>query len=109
MSRIAEKLAPDLFGYPFAPGWKREDSSREAAEAIKPSAEMLREKIYRAIKDAGSYGATADEASAAINVSPFAGRPRVTELRAVGRIKPSMENKRRPSSTGRSSIVWIAT
>ena len=106
MSRIAQHYLGDQ--YPDSPGWKSGNTSREAAEAIAPSAEILRERIYRAIKDAGDRGMTADEAAAAIGVSPFAGRPRCTELRAMGRIKPGL-NKRRPSSTGRSSTVWVIT
>jgi len=98
-----------LLPYNGVPGFKTGGASKEAAYAITPNAEILRERIYRAIKAAGERGATADEASAAIGVSPFAGRPRATELRAMNRIKPSIINKRRPSSTGRSSTVWVVT
>lgn len=107
MSRIAEHYLGDQ--YPETPGWKRTDTSREAAAAIAPTAEILREKIYKAIKAAGSYGATADESAEAIGSTPLATRPRLSELRNMNLIKPSIENKRRPSSTGRSSIVWVVT
>ena len=60
MSRIAQHYLGDQ--YPDSPGWKSGDTSREAAEAIAPTAEILRERIYRAIKDAGDRGMTADEA-----------------------------------------------
>ena len=104
MGRYSDTM---LSPYGGTPGWKEPTTSREAAEAIAPSAEILRERIYRAIKDAGAIGKTADEAGQEIGVSPFSSRPRVTELRAMGRIKPGL-NKRRPSSTGRSSTVWVA-
>ena len=106
MGRYSDQM---LLPYHGIPGYKEKTSSREAAFAIAPSAEILRERIYRAIKAAGDRGLTADESAAAIRSTPLASRPRVTELRAMGRIKPSLINKRRPSSTGRSSLVWIAT
>jgi hypothetical protein len=112
MGRLSDYYNEHLSGrmnYPGAPGYKENTTSKEAARAIAPAAEILREQIYRVVRDAGPHGATADEASAAIGVSPLAGRPRLTELRAVGRVRPSLDNKRRPSSTGRSSIVWVAT
>ena len=107
MSRIAEHYLGDQ--YPAQPGWKRTDTSREAAAAIAPNAEILRERIYQAIKAAGDRGMTADEAAAAIGSTPLASRPRITELRTMEKVKPSLINKRRPSSTGKSSIVWVIT
>lgn len=106
MGRYSDQM---LLPYNGIPGYREKTTSRDAAYAIAPTAEILREKIYKAIKDAGAYGATADEASAAIGVLPGAGRPRLSELRTMGRITPSLANKRRPSSTGRSSIVWVVT
>lgn len=107
MSRISEHYLGDQ--YPDVPGWKRTETSREAAAAIAPNAEILRERIYQAIKAAGDRGMTADEAAAAIRSTPLASRPRITELRAMEKVKPSLINKRRPSSTGRSSLVWVVT
>ena len=107
MSRISEHYLGDQ--YPETPGWRRTDTSREAAAAIAPNAEILRERIYQAIKAAGDRGMTADEAAAAIRSTPLASRPRITELRTMEKVKPSLINKRRPSSTGKSSIVWVIT
>ena len=105
MGKFSDEM---LLPYHGIPGYKEKTTSREAAYAVAPKAEALREQIYQAIKNAGPFGATADEAAQAIGSFPLQARPRVTELRAMDRIKPSL-NRRRPSSTGRSSIVWVVS
>lgn len=106
MGRYSDQM---LLPYHGTPGYKEKTTSREAAYAIAPSAEILRERAYDAIKDAGEKGKTADEAAEAIGSTPLAVRPRLSELRAMGRIQPGTIHKRRPSSTGKSSIVWVTT
>ena len=106
MGRYSDQM---LLPYNGIPGYREKTTSREAAYAIAPSAEILRERIYNAIKNAGTIGKTADEAAESIGSTPLAARPRLSELRAMGRIQPGTIHKRRPSSTGKSSIVWVTT
>jgi len=105
MGRYSDQM---LLPYHGTPGFKEKTTSRDAAYAIAPSAEILRDKIYKTIKNAGPRGKTADEAAEAIGSTPLACRPRLSELRAMDSIKPA-KNMRRPSSTGRSSLVWVTT
>lgn len=100
MSRTAEGL-----GYPDSPGWKEPTTSRLAAEAIAPVADILRDRALAAIKAAGAHGMTADEAARAINEHWPSVRPRLSELRAMGKIRKSNQ-PRRASANGRSAIVW---
>lgn len=107
MGRISEAAAEGR--YPTEPGWKAQSTSREAAKSIGHKARRLRDQMLQAVIDAGSTGLTADEAGEKVGVGPLVARPRMTELQARGKIKPSPDQRRRPSSTGRSSIVWVST
>jgi predicted ArsR family transcriptional regulator len=74
---------PDLFGdspptYPDVPGFKERTTSREAARAMEPRAGTLKAKALAAL--AGGRELTADEIADEIGATPFAVRPRVTEL-----------------------------
>ena len=94
----------DLFtSYPHAPGWKENTTSREAAKAAAPHASNIRDAILKAI--ASSIGGlTADEASAIVGCKPAYGRPRVSELRAEGKVTPV--GRRRNPDSNLSAIVW---
>lgn len=107
MGRISEAAIEGR--YPNEPGWKARDTSREAAKSIGHKSKNLREKVLAQVIAAGANGLTADEAGDRIGVGPLVARPRMTELSARGYVKPSLDQRRRPSSTGKSSIVWIAT
>jgi predicted ArsR family transcriptional regulator len=91
-----------IFDYPIHPGSKDTDTGREAAEAIAPRARGLRTLVLRCLLTNGAM--TADEAADRLGLSPFAIRPRFTELLRDGAIVDTGE--RRPSVTGRSSKVW---
>lgn len=94
--------------YPNAPGFKEEEGiSREAARAVSGAAADGRERVFEAIRLAGSGGLTADEAAAAVGRPQAYVRPRVTELFKVGRITRTGE--RRPNSTGLRAWVWRAS
>ena len=96
----------DLFAYrdhyPHAPGFKDDDTSREAAESIAPSAELLRERCYSALRENGP--ATADEVAGWLELSVLSTRPRFTELQRAGRICDTGE--RRKNASGRNAKVW---
>jgi predicted ArsR family transcriptional regulator len=88
--------------YPSAPGFKDRDTSREAAEAIRPDAARLRAMCLRKLKDVGT--ATADEVAALLDLSVLSVRPRFTELLHAGEIRDTGE--RRKNGSGRSAKVW---
>ncbi len=92
--------AYDLFSYPQVAGYKRTDTSREAAASI--DAGTLRAKVLRAIRDLGPL--TADQCAVSLNLSILSIRPRCTELRELGRLRDTGE--RRPNISGRNAIVW---
>lgn len=79
----------------------RSDTSRLAHQAIRPRKPTLREMALEALARGPS---TADEAADYANVSPFAMRPRFTELLKAGKIEDT--GKRRTSSNGKTSAVW---
>ena len=93
--------------YPFVAGSKEHTTSREAAEAIESTgrAELLRTRCLDAIKDS-IFGLTADEAANYIAETPFAVRPRITELKQRGLIRET--GTRRKNASGVSAKVWEA-
>lgn len=108
---------PDLFSYakttapigeharyPSSPGWKGTDTSRDAAQSMKPKAKVIRQKIYDVI--VMSSGLTADEACERAGVDILSGRPRVSELKLQNLIKDT--GQRRPLPSGKSGVVWRA-
>lgn len=92
--------------YPQRAGWKESTTSKEAATAVEKTgrAATLREAVL-AFYQAGRE-ATADEVAEALGESPLSVRPRVAELKAMGKLVQT--GLRRQSSTGRSSHVWRA-
>lgn len=99
MSRTAEGL-----GYPQEPGWKEPTTSRDAAKAMKKHAVNLRELALAAIDASGWRGLTADETAAELNKSEPAIRPRLSELKLLGKIERTGE--RRWNKSGVSAAVW---
>ena len=103
---------PDLFGstppaeYPDAPGHRGVDTSIAAAEDVAPKLGRLQRMAEQAIRDAGYYGATADELAANLAVSRWTIQPRTTELKLKGLAFDS--GMRRLNCTGKSAIVWVA-
>ncbi len=96
---LLDYMAPS---YPHVGGYKRTDTSREAANSIDASG--IRAKVLQAIREMGP--ATADETAAFLGLSILTVRPRCTELRALGKLVDT--GFRRPNSSGRSAICWKA-
>ncbi len=94
----------DLFSYPNEPGAKVGGTSREAAEAMKPSAATLRDHCLAFLGDWGP--STTDECAKAMQVSILSIRPRFSELKRLGKIEDSGE--RRFNASGHRAIVWKA-
>jgi hypothetical protein len=78
------------------------DTSREAARAIEPEANRIRDEVAALIREAG--GLTIDELAVRRGTTPNAMSPRVRELVILGRIEDS--GGRRRTRTGRRAIVW---
>lgn len=102
-------LGDDLFSCWPLPGFKENGTSRDAAVAMRSSAAILRERVYAAFKAAGADGLTADQAAAKIDESPFATRPRVTELGKETPPRIVKTKMRRRNASGLSAAVWIAS
>jgi len=94
----------DLFSYPHQAGYREATTSKENAERIERSgkAATLRAKVRKFFEDGRQ--ATADEIAAYLNESPFAVRPRLSELRARDLIEPTGERRRNPA--GGTAHVW---
>lgn len=82
--------------YPETPGAKGTDgTSRDAAEAIKPSASYLRGVAMRSLNKLRE--ATVLEVVALAEVPRESLQPRFSELRAMGLVEPTGARRRNPS------------
>ena len=94
----------DLFAtYPDVPGWKRQETSREAAETMAPKAASLRTKVISTLNRHPS-GITPDECAALLNLDVLAIRPRFSELNREGLIEKTGD--RRANRSGLRANVW---
>lgn len=89
--------------YPNVPGYKRRDTSKQAAEDIKPSAETLRQKVYSVLR---TRELSADECATLLEIDKLSIRPRFSELAKMNRIEDT--GKRTLNSSGKRAIVWRA-
>lgn len=91
--------------YPFGAGHRGTDTSRAAAAAITPHLASRQLDVLIVLRRLGR--ATGDEIMAALGVSnPNFVRPRLTELRLLGKIRDT--GTRRPTPSGGTAIVWEA-
>lgn len=88
--------------YPEHPGSKRDGTSRESADAVASEARILRDAVMAALREHGPM--TADQVAEVIRRSVLATRPRLSELRALGKIVATGERRRNRS--GMSAAVW---
>lgn len=97
----------DLFDeYPARPGWKREETSALAAEAIAEKAPILRARCLAEIA-AAPAGMTGNELADKLGWDITSVRPRISELRRMGKVrKREGDGARRPTPSGCSAIVW---
>ncbi len=111
MTDLFEWTPPE--GYPKAPGWKEETTSRDAAKAIGITACRMRADLLTLYRGAWPTGITADEAAAKLGRSLFAVRPRVSELRKLGELFPALtagpdpKPARRPNASGMMATVLV--
>jgi len=92
------------FHYPEFPGSQDTDTSRDAARSMDNDASTLRCQCIAAL---AYRDLTADEIAESVGESILTIRPRVTELKAKGRVFDS--GNRRPNLSGRNAIVWTLT
>ena len=93
--------------YPNAPGHRGIDTSIEAAEKMAPRLGGLQHEVAIAIRSAWEDGLTGDEVAFRLGVERWSVQPRTSELRLKGVIRDS--GRRRPNTSGRSAIIWIAS
>ena len=87
--------------YPESPGFKVAGTSQESAKKNDGRAVILREAVFDALKVGP---ATADELAERIGENVLSVRPRVSELRAKGRLIDTMVRRR--NASGHRAIVW---
>lgn len=96
----------DMFDdYPERPGWKGQDTSALAAEAVAEKAPLWRARCLSLI-EAAPAGLTACEVARLLRHDIASTRPRVSELFKMGKIRKSGE--RRPTLSGCTALVWVA-
>lgn len=97
-----KQLAIDF--YPTTPGYKRRETSRNAAKAIANRAPKLRDRAFEVLK---TWEMTADEIAHALQVSILSIRPRISELVELGMVEES--GNYRENDSGKAAIVWKVT
>lgn len=102
MTQSAFDFAPE----PSPPYAVESETSREAAELLKPSAEQLRARVYQFIVGRGGYGATDQEIQHALELDGSTERPRRWELVNAGLVRDS--GTARLTATKRRATVWVA-
>jgi hypothetical protein len=103
-------MLDEMNKYPEAPGFKVPGTSQEAAREMSGRAPNLRERVYEQILrgfTAGHGGKTADEVAESLHETVLSVRPRVAELKRMGRIRDS--SIRRRNISGMKAAVWIPT
>lgn len=83
------------------------ETSKAAAELIRPNAETLRARVLEYIEAQGQFGATDSEIQSALVMEGNTERPRRQELQTQGLIRDSGQT--RATASGRQAVVWIAT
>lgn len=91
--------------YPQTPGFKEIGTSREAAEATAPRVRKTHEAVLGLLRDRGPL--TADEIAAGLSKTVLYVRPRVAELRSLGKIR-KVEGARGRNVSGLSAAKWEA-
>jgi hypothetical protein len=97
MSRLPDQ-------YPDQPGFKASGPSEQAATAISRSARTLRDQVLKTIADAPA-GLSADAVADRLGRSVLSVRPRVSELRRLGEIRPTTQRVKNASGMG--ATVWV--
>lgn len=89
--------------YPAVPAATKDDTSREAAEAMRPRSHILRNKVLACLRQ---RPLTVHECARLLAETVPAVQPRFSELRAMSLIIDTGD--RRLNDSGRKAIVWRA-
>lgn len=92
--------------YPFyggTPPHVDQDTSRDAAQAIRAPSPVLREQVFGVI--VANNGATDDEVEVELTMRHQTASARRRELVIAGRVVDG--GQRRPTRSGKNAIVWI--
>lgn len=87
--------------YPESPGYKDDDTSRQAAREIAPEVVTLRDLVLTELR---RRSGTADEIAERLYKTPFAIRPRLTELCRIGFVEKTLLKAKNRS--GKWARVW---
>lgn len=90
---------------PDPPAQRHSATSTDAADAIRPQANRLREVVWEAIRAAGMDGLTDEEGIEVTGLSPSTYRPRRCEGVEAGRVVDS--GRTRKTRSGRNAAVWV--
>lgn len=82
------------------------DTSEDAAEAIKPDAAAIRERVFDYVRATGVFGAIEQEIEGGLGLPGNTVRPRLWELENDGRIVKS--TRTRQTRAGRKARVYVA-
>lgn len=96
---------PDIFAYPFSPGFKKAGTSAEAAAAIAPLHKTLKVKALEKIRE---QPGTADEIATRLGKSVLSVRPAVSALMALGEIRETGERRRNDSGKFASVVEAVS-
>lgn len=88
--------------YPDLPGFKVPGTSKEAAKAIEPEVNYLRNACLQLVIERGPI--SADEAADILHRSVLSIRPRFSELKTMGKIRDSKQ--RTKNRSGRGATRW---
>lgn len=93
--------------YPNVPGFRpgSPETSQEAAESVAAAAASREAKALALIAANAANGCTADEVADALEWERYSSRPRLSGLKAQGKIVDS--GKRRKAISGRVQAVWV--
>lgn len=69
-------------------------------------ANCIRERVLDAIRSFGAEGLTSNECADLLDIDKGTVQPRTSELSLVASIRDS--GARRPNSSGKQAIVWVA-
>lgn len=89
--------------YPISPGYKGGETSLSAAQAMASTAGTIRDQVLGVIQ---RWPSTPEEIARDLGIDLYTVRPRVSELKRLGKIQDSGD--RRMSRGGKSAIVWQA-
>ena len=81
------------------------ETSREAAEHVADVAKSREALALKFFEERGPVGGIADEVAETYDWDKYSARPRLSTLKALGKIADS--GRRRKAESGRRQVVWV--